>query len=244
LRIWVTRPEPDASATAALLRDAGYEVWVKPLLEVRTRSLDVDLDRGTQAFVLTSRNGVRALAAAPFADAARRIKCFAVGAATAAELRDQGFTNVLTGSGRAAGLASFVAGHIERQSGGVVHISAECIAHDVVADLQALGAVARRVVAYDVRAAVGADAVDVETVRGAGADAVLLMSVRTAATYLQLVERQSLSEAVNTLRHICLSEAVADSLRLSRITGLNADYAVSPTPDMAGVLTVLGQLGH
>ena len=61
-RIWVTRAEPGASATAERLRALGLEPLVSPVLEVRPLDAAIDTD-GAAALAFTSANAVRAFAA-------------------------------------------------------------------------------------------------------------------------------------------------------------------------------------
>ena len=65
MRILVTRPQPDADNTARLLRESGHEVIIAPLLEIVATDIPESFDlTGIQAVLITSANGVRALAAA------------------------------------------------------------------------------------------------------------------------------------------------------------------------------------
>ena len=61
-RIWVTRAEPGASATAGRLRALGLDPLVSPVLEVRPLEAAIDTD-GAAALAFTSANAVRAFAA-------------------------------------------------------------------------------------------------------------------------------------------------------------------------------------
>jgi uroporphyrinogen-III synthase len=61
MRLVVTRPEPEASRTAALLRDRGHTVDVTPLLHVELIA-DADLGAGPwSGVVITSANALRAI---------------------------------------------------------------------------------------------------------------------------------------------------------------------------------------
>ena len=90
-KIWITRAQPGADATAERVRALGHDAVVAPLLAVQVLP-DVEIDlRGVAALAFTSANGVRA-----FADAngERGLKVFAVGAATAQAARKAGFKSV------------------------------------------------------------------------------------------------------------------------------------------------------
>ena len=86
-RIWITRAQPGADATAERVRALGHEAIVAPLLAVRALD-DVHVDlNGVAALAFTSANGVRA-----FSDICgeRSLRVFAGGAATAQAARAAG----------------------------------------------------------------------------------------------------------------------------------------------------------
>ena len=101
-KIWITRAQPGAGATAERVRALGHDALIAPLLAVRALP-DVEVDLGgVAALAFTSANGVRA-----FADicAERAIRVFAVGAATAQAARASGFKLVLSADGNVEALA-------------------------------------------------------------------------------------------------------------------------------------------
>jgi len=117
-RIWITRAQPGADATAERVRALGHEAIVAPLLAVRVIP-DVHIDlRGVAALAFTSANGVRA-----FADASgeRGLKVFAVGAATAQAARAFGFKSVLSADGDVEALAEGIAVRRGELRGAVLH---------------------------------------------------------------------------------------------------------------------------
>ena len=90
MRILVTRPEPDASLTAERLRAMGYEVLVAPMLETVFSTEPLD-DVSNADLVVTSRNGVRALAKLASSEVLEATTLYTVGDATAELARDVGF---------------------------------------------------------------------------------------------------------------------------------------------------------
>ena len=98
MRIWITRAQPEAEATAGRIRALRHEPVVAPVLEVRP-SLDAPALEGVGALAFTSRNGVRAFVALT---PERDLQVFTVGDATAAAAREAGFTDVASASGDAA----------------------------------------------------------------------------------------------------------------------------------------------
>ncbi|MGH6996603.1 MAG: uroporphyrinogen-III synthase, partial [Phenylobacterium sp.] len=118
LKIWITRAQPGAEATAARVRALGHAAFVAPLLAVRmVEDPQVDLT-GVKALAFTSANGLRAFAQAC---ADRSLQVFAVGAATAQAAREVGFRRVLSADGDVAALAEGIAARRAEIGGAVLH---------------------------------------------------------------------------------------------------------------------------
>ena len=83
MHVLITRPEPDAAALRAQLEALGHTVTVEPLLRSSICRLPADAVDGVAGLVVTSRNGLRALAASPAFDAALELPLIAVGPGTA-----------------------------------------------------------------------------------------------------------------------------------------------------------------
>ena len=64
VRLLVTRPEPDASETAARLRALDIDAVVSPLLQARMLTTTLPPAPGFAALAITSANALRALLAA------------------------------------------------------------------------------------------------------------------------------------------------------------------------------------
>jgi uroporphyrinogen-III synthase len=105
-RIWVTRAQPGAEATASRLRDLGFEPVVAPVLETRAIAGAVIDLTGVDALAFTSAAGVAAFAAIKGAPA---LPVFAVGDATAEAARAAGFADVRSAQGDARALAEMIA---------------------------------------------------------------------------------------------------------------------------------------
>jgi uroporphyrinogen-III synthase len=145
-KIWITRAQPGADATAERVRGMGHEPLVAPLLTVR-RLQDVEVDlRGVAALAFTSANGVRAFAEL---SGDRKLRVYAVGAATAQAARQAGFASVLSADGGVEALAAGIAARRGEFLGAVLHAGAVDLAGDLVAELEARGIPARRLVLYE-----------------------------------------------------------------------------------------------
>lgn len=145
-KIWITRAQPGAEATAERVRALGHEPFVVPLLEVRpVVGAKVDLD-GVAALAFSSANGVRAFAAA---SPARDLRVFAVGAATAQSAKAAGFRAVLSTDGDVAALADGIALRARELRGVVLHPGATETAGDLAGALAGRGVEVRPLTLYE-----------------------------------------------------------------------------------------------
>jgi uroporphyrinogen-III synthase len=224
-RIWITRAQPGADATAERVRALGHEAVVAPLLAMRILP-DVTVDlTGIAALAFTSANGVRA-----FADASgeRGLKVFAVGAATAQAARAAGFKAVLSADGDVEALAEGIAARRGELRGAVLHPGAAEPAGDLAGALEKHGVEARRLVLYETAPVQLAD----DTAQAlAKSDAVLLHSPRAA----QVLARLLRAHPAPQLRALGLSKAVVKPLLRTRL----AAKAYPPFPLEAALLNLI-----
>src|ERR1700754_986907 len=108
MAVLVTRPQPDADATAAALQKKGVGVSLAPMLRFEAVPFQDDADMRYGAIILTSANALRGIE--PQLTDPKRLKrllklpVFAVGDHTAAAARDAGFAKVISAKSDAAGL--------------------------------------------------------------------------------------------------------------------------------------------
>ena len=231
MRLLVTRPEDDAALQAAALTSRGHEVFLAPLLQIEMERPPLDLEN-VQAVIVTSRNALRALSGHPQKDAVIQLPVFAVGEATARAAVDMGFLEVAVGPGNAAGLAQVICDASEPRQGTLLHLSGEDIAFDLAAALPDYEL--RRAVMYR---AVPADELPSEVqqlLKDGKLDAAILMSPRTAATFVSLLRGHDLLEPAARLICYCLSEAVAEAA-----SPLGADLRVPGKPREEDILALI-----
>ncbi|MDP3854686.1 uroporphyrinogen-III synthase [Phenylobacterium sp.] len=224
-RIWITRAQPGAAATAARVRDMGHEAFVAPLLEVRNLP-DPGLDlEGVGALAFTSTNGVRAFA--ELTDD-RSLRVFAVGQATAQAAKAAGFKRVLSADGDVAALAEGIAVRRAELTGAVLHPGAAELAGDLAGVLKRNGIEARQAILYDTVAAT-LDPADLA--RLPDMDVALVYSPKAAQALAALLRAQPLPQ----LRVLCLSKAVLKPLVRTRV----AAKVFSPFPLEAALLNLI-----
>ena len=221
MRIWITRAQPEADATAGRLRALRHEPVVAPVLEVQPAGAAPSLD-GAGALAFTSRNGVRAFAAL---SPERGLPVFAVGDATADAARAAGFSEVASASGDLAALADRIAGRQAALKGPVLYASPEDPAGDLVAALQARGVAARAQVVYRTAPADFTLPPDV--------DVVLIHSAKAAR---RLAEDPAVAPAAPAMAAICISPAAAQPLQ-----GLGfREVLTAPAPNETALLETFG----
>src|SRR5260221_8755262 len=119
MRALVTRPRAESAELAEGLAARGIDAIIEPLLEIHYRSEPAPDLAGVQAILCTSANGVRALAR--LTDE-RSVPLFAVGEASAARARDEGFARVESAGGALAHLARLARGRRGPHAGGVLPV--------------------------------------------------------------------------------------------------------------------------
>ena len=222
MRVWVTRTQPAADATAARLCDLGHEPIVAPVLAVQPVNATIDL-AGVDALAFTSRNGVEAFAA--LTSEGRVLPVFTVGDATADAARAGGFTTIHSADGDVAALAERIA---SAHPGVVLHPAAREPAGDLAGLLRERGVAARTVAVYDTVPVEPAEAL----AQLAVLDAVLVHSPKAARRLAGLIA----PDAAQPL-FACISEAAAAPLRAAGHEKVRS----APFPDEAALLKLLDE---
>jgi uroporphyrinogen-III synthase len=213
MHVLVTRSEPEAAACKAQLEALGHEVSVEPMLRIEPLPIAADALAGAAGIIVTSRNALRALAASPTLTPALNLPILTVGPGTAELARRLKFERVLAGEGSAAELVPMIAAAAGSIRGPLIHLAGETVAFDLETPLAAHGVELRKIVAY--RAVAGKSLSDpTKALLANGAiDAAILMSPLTGAIFSRLVVDAGLREKARGLVFLCLSSAVAVSLR-------------------------------
>jgi uroporphyrinogen-III synthase len=234
VRALVTRPRERSEALAAALAARGVGALIEPMMQIHLCEVTLDLT-GVQAVLCTSANGVRALARAT---TARAVPLLAVGDATAARARAEGFTQVASAGGDAAALTYLATIRLGPQDGRLLHVSGGAVAGDLVGALSARGFEVERRVLYEARP-VSALSAGATRALGAGEiDFALFFSPRTAAIFAGLAEIAGVAQSCGTVTALAISAAADRALatlpwRARRI----AEH-----PDQAALLDLLDRV--
>lgn len=234
MRVLVTRPQPDAQATAARLREAGHGAVVDPMLTVEPLP-EARLPVGPfDAVTLTSVNGARLLGARPELPALAGLPLYAVGRRTAAAA-PAAFTEVHVAGGDGAALGVLLR---ERLPAGarLLYIAGEERAVDIGAVLADAGISTELFVIYRTVPAEALAPATVEAVRAGRIDAAFHFSPRTAATLAGRAEAAGLATHFRHVEHLCFSANVAKPLAAM---GWPTRIARAPTED--GLFDLIGR---
>jgi uroporphyrinogen-III synthase len=200
VRLLVTRPEPDASETAARLRALDIDAVVDPLLFARTLTTTLPPADGFAALAITSANALRALHDRGEIPRLQSLPVYAVGDRSAAVARDFGFAEVVSAEGSVDDLVALLAK--AGVGGPVLYPTARQQAGDLAKALAPHGVMVITSAVYEMTSASRL------TTELAHCDGAMFYSRRTAETFT------SLAPVADRARPgmLCLSEAVAEPL--------------------------------
>ena len=207
----LTRPRPDSEILAEMLRAEGVTSLIEPVIEIE--SLDgatlPNLDN-VQALLLTSANGVRALAGllGPPPEA-RHIPLLTVGAASAEAAREAGFEKVESAGGDATALTALARARLDPAGGPILHVAGSAIAGDLMAELKGHGFDIRRERIYQARPSAQLSPAARRAVTDGNIDMVLFFSPRSARAFVKLTRAAAIDSALAQVTAICLSAVVA-----------------------------------
>lgn len=209
VRMLVTRPEPDATETAARLGALDIDATVCPLLSFETLPTSLPDATGFAAVALTSANALRALeernALTPFLG----LKVYAVGDRTAERARASGFAQVESAGGELADLAELLA-H-SKPSGPVFYPSGRDQSGDLAKSLAPYGVMVITAQVYAMNPIAALPPEVIAELNAGTIEAALFYSRRTAQTFATLAAPLS-GQVQRHLGMLCLSENVAEPL--------------------------------
>jgi len=235
LRALVTRPRAEAESLAAALAARGIEAIIEPLIEIHYRSEPVPDLAGVQAILCTSANGARALARVT---GERALPLFAVGEASAARARDEGFARVESAGGSLADLAGLARGRLQPAEGRLLHVAGSDVAGDLAGALGAMGFTVDRAVLYEARPAAGLSGACVRALTAGIVDFALFFSPRTALIFARLAERAGVVAALGPVTAISISAAADAALGP---LGLRERH-IAERPDQPALLAALDRV--
>lgn len=216
MHILITRPEPDATEMQKMLSIRGISSDVAPLLEITIEPPPAALAREASALVVTSRNGLRALARLPALAEHLHRPLLVVGSGTGAAARELGFTDVTVGPATAKDLVPIIISAWREKiapsmatPGPVLHLAGDKISFDLSPPLAAAGIPFRRATVYHSKPSDRLPDRVVSCLDRSGYDAIVLMSPLTAETFVDLVRKTGMAAAAKQPTYLCLSKGIA-----------------------------------
>jgi uroporphyrinogen-III synthase len=231
VRMLVTRPDPEARRTAAILAELGHEAVPLPLTETVSLTIEPDtLPQDAAAVAVTSANALRH---APTALIHRLswLPCHAVGQKTAGAARMAGFATVQTGPGDAEGLAGAVAPKLAGKS--LIYLCGRVRRPVFEERLLADGIHVMPIETYDSRPIEYRDEDVSALLNGERAEIALLYSAKAAEALEALASRPALSHLFEHTQFLALSARVAESLDQKRFV------RIAEEPTEASLLALL-----
>ncbi len=222
MRVLVTRPEPEATRTAALLAGRGHQARTAPLATVELLNVDLPAPASVDVVLLTSANAVPAL------HRFRHLPVYTVGDATATAARAAGARSVISADGDWVRLAAVLAGPSGPPPGSrLLHLSGTVTGGDLAGATGAAGFDYRRCPVYTVHPVAWLEASILRLLARGELDAALFLSPAHATNWRRLIRRAAAETHLFPIRAVCLSEAVARPLR--ELAWLSVEAAASPT---------------
>ena len=203
----ITRPQPGADETAARLAALGWRPVVAPLLEIQRLNAALPAAASIQAVLVASGNALPGLARRY-----RRLTLLAVGDATAARARTEGFTQVHSAGADAVALAA-LAGQRCDPAGAPLLLAAgrgQSLALAVALRERGFRVIRRAVYASLPVATLPAPAI--HAARSRRLRAVLFFSAETARQFARLLTRAGLRETVAGVDACAIGAAAAAAI--------------------------------
>jgi uroporphyrinogen-III synthase len=235
MRALITRPAEDAAPIATALATRGFATMIEPMMTIVPLETPLPALDAVQAILLTSRNGVRALAAA---GPRRDLPVFAVGESTAALARDAGFDSVVSAGGDGGALARLVIERLRAADGALLHATGRDGTGELAARLTAAGFVVAGVALYEARPVAAFSATLRAGLAAGEIDMVLFFSPRTGRIFVSLAKQAGVDAVCAAVGAACLSPAVAEALAPLRWRAL----AVAGRPDTGSLLAAVDGL--
>lgn len=237
MRLLLTRSEPEASETAESLRALGHEVIVEPMLEIVFQPAPEAVE--PKGLIVSSKNGVRALASWPAAKRWHGLPLFAVGDETADAARAEGFRAVTSASGTSEELAALVKREFPASTGLLLYVAAAERTPTLEVRLSEAGYDLATVVAYRATPALALRTETAAALDAGKVDGILLFSRRAAEALRGLLPRTGLRNAVRDIDVFALSEKTAGGF-----AGVAArSIKVAPHADAASLLGLIPAAG-
>ena len=232
MRLLLTRPEPDAQRTAAVLRARGHQAVIAPLLRIEAQ-IDVQIGEGPWgAILVTSANAGPAIAFHERAPRLRSLPVFAVGRRSAQTMAAAGFSDVKHSDGDVSDLVGFVAAQLTPDTP-LLYLAGEERSGDLAGELRGRGFAVATAVVY--RAIATAHLPPEASELLTDQSGVLHFSRRSAEAFLDAARAMNVLAVALRAIHYCLSPRVAEPLMRAGA----ADVRVAQEPSETALIALI-----
>ena len=210
MRVLILRPEREAAALAAALSERGHAPVIAPLFRLEFLHPPPEFSAAlaaSQAILVTSANGARALAEA---SEQRGRPIIAVGDTTASTAEGLGFSDVISASGDAAALTELVRRRLKPADGPLLHVSGREVAIDLGEALGPAGFEVQRFVLYDAREEAALPEPARAALEARAVDVITFFSPRAASTFASMVEDAGLLGHLRPVTAVAISPAALE----------------------------------
>ena len=239
MAVLVTRPHPDAEATASALRAKGLEVLLAPMLRFEPVAFHDDADAHYGAVIVTSANALRGIEPHLAGSRLLRLPLFAVGAHTAAAAQRAGFHNVIPASGDAAGLRDCVLAGVKakelKKASTLLYLAGADLARDLAGELGERGFTVVTHTTYRMIPVPNLPREARDAFAASRVGAVLHYSRRSARAFLEAARAGGVEISALAIPQCCISGAVALVVRDAGA----AQVAVAASPDEMALFEAL-----
>jgi uroporphyrinogen-III synthase len=239
MAVLVTRPHPDAEATASALRAKGLEVLLAPMLRFEPVAFHDDADAHYGAVIVTSANALRGIEPHLAGSRLLRLPLFAVGAHTAAAAQSAGFANVIPASGDAAGLRDCVLAGVKakelKKASTLLYLAGADLARDLAGELGERGFAVVTHTTYRMIPVPNLPREARDAFAASRIGAVLHYSRRSARAFLEAARAGGVEISALAIPQCCISGAVALVVRDAGA----AQVAVAASPDEMALFEAL-----
>ena len=209
MRILITRPLTESLICSERLIALGHSVIIEPLLTINFNQKQTISLGGIYAILITSGNGVRALALATLI---RDIPLYVVGAVTAKIAMEARFSKIVAANSSVNSLFNLVIDQVKHDSGKLLHITGPEVKGDLVANLERLGYNVERRVLYGRTLAAAFTTKAYKALDNDLIDAVLFFSQSAAKVFVKLIIGENLATKISNLVLFCSSSDIAKEL--------------------------------
>jgi uroporphyrinogen-III synthase len=239
MAVLVTRPHPDAEATAAALRAKGLEVLLAPMLRFEPVAFHYDADARYGAVVVTSANALRGIEPHLAGSRLLKLPLFAVGAHTASAAQRAGFHNVIPASGEAASLRDCVLAGVKakelKKASTLLYLAGADLARDLAGELGECGFTVVTHTTYRMIPVPSLPREAREAFAASRIEVVLHYSRRSARAFLEAARAGGVEISALAIPQCCISGAVALVVRDAGA----AQVAVAASPDEIALFEAL-----